>query len=89
MENNEELALEVIETTEEIVNTSSKQNAIKTTAGVGLVVLGGIATYKYVYKPIKAKRKAKKEQKTINEDVIIDDEIVSDESTFDEEIEEE
>ncbi len=79
METNEKMALEVIETTEvmeateEIVNASSG-NLLKATAGVGLVVLGGVVAYKYLYKPMKAKFEAKTE--TQENETVVDDEIV-------------
>ncbi len=78
METNENMALEVIETTEvmdtaeEIVNASSG-NLLKTTAGIGLVVLGGVVAYKYLYKPMRAKFIAKKE--TQENETVGDDEI--------------
>lgn len=52
---------EVIEVTEEIATASSRKG-IKVAVGVGLVVLGGVAAYKYIIKPMVAKIKAKKEQ---------------------------
>lgn len=60
---------EVIETTEEIVNASSGKG-FKVAAGVGLTVVGGVAAYKYVVKPIMAKIKARKEQQ--EEDKVAD-----------------
>lgn len=60
---------EVIETTEEIVNASSGKG-FKVAAGVGLAVFAGVATYKYVVKPIMAKIKTKKEQQ--GEDNVVD-----------------
>ena len=71
---------EIMETTtEEIAKMSSEKN-VNISAGIGLVVLvgvAGIAIYKYVGKPIIAKMKAKKEQKIIDtsfEDLNIDHE---------------
>ncbi len=93
METNENMALEVIETTEimdateEIVNASSS-NLLKTATGVGLVVLGGVIAYKYAYKPIRAKLKAKKEKQDI--EIVEAEEVVDtnnedvQEDTFDE-----
>ena len=56
---------EVIEVTEEIA-TAGSGNGIKMAAGIGLVVLGGVAAYKYVIKPMVAKIKAKKEQQRMD-----------------------
>lgn len=56
---------EVIEVTEEIATAGSRKG-IKVAVGVGLVVLGGVATYKYIIKPMVAKIKAKKEQQKMN-----------------------
>lgn len=68
---------EIMETTTEgIVKMSSGKN-VNISAGIGLVVLAGIAIYKYVGKPIIAKIKAKKERKIIDtsfEDLNIDHE---------------
>jgi len=69
---------EVIEVTEEIA-TAGSGNGIKMAAGIGLAVLGGVVTYKYLVKPMVAKIKAKKEQQKIDaefddyEDVEIDE----------------
>lgn len=52
---------EVIEVTEEIATAGSRKG-IKVAVGVGLVVLGGVATYKYIIKPMVATIKAIKEQ---------------------------
>lgn len=59
---------EVIDVTEEIA-TAGSGNGIKVAAGVGLTVLVGFVAYKYVYKPVVAKNKAKKEQQRINAEV--------------------
>ena len=56
---------EVIEVTEEIA-TAGSGNGIKMAAGIGLAVLGGVVTYKYLVKPMVAKIKAKKEQQKID-----------------------
>jgi len=56
---------EVIEVTEEIA-TASSGRGIKVAVGVGLVVLGGVAAYKYIIKPMVAKIKAKKEQQKMD-----------------------
>ena len=51
---------EVMEATEEVVTTKSGKG-LKVVLGIGLAVLAGKAISKYIIKPIKAKRKAKKE----------------------------
>ena len=56
---------EVIEVTEEIATASSRKG-LKVAVGVGLVVLGSVAAYKYVIKPMVAKIKAKKEQQKMD-----------------------
>jgi len=56
---------EVIEVTEEIATASSRKGN-KVAVGVGLVVLGGVAAYKYIIKPMVAKIKAKKEQQKMD-----------------------
>jgi len=56
---------EVIEVTEEIATAGSRKG-FKVAVGIGLAVLGGVAAYKYVIKPIVAKIKAKKEQQKID-----------------------
>lgn len=58
---------EVIEVTEEIA-TAGSGNGIKMVAGIGLAVLGGVAAYKYLIKPMVAKIKAKKEQQAMEEE---------------------
>ena len=64
---------EVIEVTEEIA-TASSGNGIKMAAGIGLVVLGGVAAYKYIVKPMVVKIKAKKERQAMEEEFVkIDD----------------
>lgn len=56
---------EVIEVTEEIATAGSRKG-IKMVVGIGLVVLGGVAAYKYIIKPIATKIKTKKEQQKID-----------------------
>ena len=66
MDTNEIMVNEdVIEVTEEIATAGSRKG-IKVAVGVGLVVLGGVATYKYIIKPMVAKIKAKKEQQMMD-----------------------
>jgi malate synthase len=56
---------EIIEMTEEIATAGSRKG-IKVAVGVGLAVLGGVAAYKYIIKPMVAKIKAKKEQQRMD-----------------------
>lgn len=68
METNEIMVNEeVIETTEVIVGAGSGKG-FKVSAGIGLAVIGGVVTYKYLVKPLMAKIKAKKEQEAIDVD---------------------
>lgn len=66
METNEIMNNEVIETTEEIVKTTSGK-VLKCVSEIGLVVACGFVAYKYIAKPIVNKLKTKKEEKTIYE----------------------
>ena len=59
---------EVIEVAEEVVNVGNGKG-FKVAAGVGLAGLGGFAIYRFVVKPLLAKRKAKKEQRLADESV--------------------
>lgn len=64
---NEEIMLnEFIEDTTDEIATASSGKGFKVAAGVGLTVLVGVISYKYVIKPVIAKIKAKKEQQRIN-----------------------
>lgn len=67
--NNDEIMVneDVIEVTEEIA-TADFGKGFKVAAGVGLTALGGFVAYKYVFKPVVAKIKAKKEQQKIDKD---------------------
>lgn len=72
---NEEVVGEVVEATE-IANCDSKKGLIA--IGLGLAALGGVLLYKKVIKPIRAKRKAKKEAKVIEadyEETIVEEEV--------------
>lgn len=72
METNEIMTNEeVVETTEEIVKTSSG-SCLKKVAGIGLAVVAGVIAYKYIAKPMIAKVKAKKDA------VLVDDEDIND-----------
>ena len=61
MDTNEIMNNEVIETTEEIVKTSSGK-ALKVAGGIGLAVIAGVVAYKYIVKPM-----AEKEETAIYE----------------------
>ena len=63
MMNEEIMVNELIEGTEEIA-TASK--GLKVAGIISLTVLGGLAAYKYVIKPVMTKIKIKKEQQMIN-----------------------
>lgn len=69
MTTNEEVIAEV---TEEIANTDSGK-VTKVIAGAGLVVLAGVAVYKFVIKPLRARAKAKKETDAVFADYEYDD----------------
>ncbi len=58
---------EVVEMTEDIIDNSGK--GLKTAGGIGLAVLGGIITYRYIVRPIVDKIKSKKELKNMSEEV--------------------
>lgn len=62
MENNEIINDEVIETTTDLATTGLSKG-FKVGLGVGLTVLAGGVTYKYVIKPVVEKIKAKRAQK--------------------------
>lgn len=72
---------EVVEVTEDIVNVGNGKG-FKVAAGVGLAGLGGYAIYKFIVKPLLAKRKAEKEQLWMDEDY--DNHAINDEEYFDE-----
>lgn len=69
MENTEIMNNEVIEATEEIVETGMSKG-IKVAAGIGLTVVVGVIAYKYVAKPVIAKIKAEIEQRKAKDNVI-------------------
>ncbi len=62
MENTEIMNNEVMETTEEIVETGMSKG-IKVTVGIGLAVVGGVIAYRYLAKPLIAKIKANLDRK--------------------------
>lgn len=73
---------EVVEVTEDMVNVGNGKG-FKVAAGVGLAGLGGYTIYKFIVKPLLAKRKAKKEQQQwMDEDY--DNHEINDEEYFDE-----
>ena len=63
MENEMMINEEVIEGVAEVDTGSSKKGLIA--LGIGVAVLAGVLVYKKVVKPIRAKRKAKKENTEI------------------------
>lgn len=75
METNEIMTNEnmenTIETTEEIVKSSSGKG-VKIVAGIGIAVLVGGLAYKFVVKPTVAKMKARKEEERMEEDAVFD-----------------
>lgn len=54
---------EVVENVEEIAKMDFR-NGVAYAIGGGIIVAGGIVTYKYLVKPMLAKHKAKKEEKS-------------------------
>ena len=62
MENTEIMNNEVMETTEEIVETGMSKG-IKVTVGIGLAVVGGVIAYRYLAKPLIANIKANLDRK--------------------------
>lgn len=69
MENTEIMNNEVIEATEEIVETGMSKG-VKVAAGIGLTVVVGVIAYKYVAKPVIAKIRAEIEQRKAKDNVI-------------------
>ena len=91
METNEIMTNEnmenTIETTEEIVKSSSGKG-VKIVAGIGIAVLVGGLAYKFVVKPTVAKMKARKEEERMDEHVVFDadyEEVNDEEESEDEE----
>lgn len=76
MENTEIMNNEIIEATEEVIESTGMSKGIKVTAGIGLSVVVGVIAYKYVVKPVIANIKAQIEQKKMaaEEQTIIMDE---------------
>lgn len=78
MNNNEIMNNEVIETAEEVIESTGMSKGIKIAAGVGLSVVVGVVVYKYVAKPVIANIKTQIKQKKIaaedEEKVIVVDE---------------
>lgn len=81
MENTAIMNNEVMETTEEIIETGMSKG-LKVAAGIGLTVIVGVIAYKYVAKPVIAKIKAEINQKKM---VAAEAEMYVDESDVSEE----
>lgn len=73
---------DVIESVEEVVETSG--NGLKMAAGVGITAAVGVAAYKWLVKPIIAKIKARKDKNAI----ILPPKEISNEEEVEEETEE-
>lgn len=67
----------VIETTEDVIETVDSCKAVKVVAGVGGAVILGVVAYKFIVKPIRAKIKAKKDD-TVETKVEVVDEVSED-----------
>lgn len=67
----------VIETTEDVIETVDSCKAVKVVAGVGGAVILGVVAYKFIVKPIVAKIKAKKDD-TVETKVEVVDEVSED-----------
>lgn len=82
MENQEivERTNEAIETAEDTVVDLEPGKTLKIMASVGLIALVGFAAYKFVVKPIVAKRKAKKLARIQAETSEVDDDFEEDDS---------
>ena len=82
MENQEivERTNEAIETVEDTVVDLEPGKTLKIMASVGLIALVGFAAYKFVVKPIIAKRRAKKLAKIQTETSEVDDDFEEDDS---------
>ena len=63
MNNNEIMNNEVIETAEEVIESTGMSKGVKIAAGVGLSVVVGVVVYKYVAKPVIANIKTQIKQK--------------------------
>jgi hypothetical protein len=50
----------------ELIEDTTKSKGLKVAGIISLTVLGGLAAYKYVIKPVMTKIKIKKEQQMIN-----------------------
>lgn len=72
MENNEIINDEVIEATTDLTTTGLSKG-FKVNLGIGLTVLAGVVTYKYVIKPVVKKIKAKRAQKAEEEEECFDE----------------
>lgn len=76
MNNNEIMNNEVIETAEEVIESTGMSKGVKIAAGVGLSVVVGVVVYKYVAKPVIANIKTQIKQKKMaaEEKMIVVDE---------------
>lgn len=63
MNNNEIMNNEVVEATEEVIESAGLSEGVKFAAGIGLSVVVGVVVYKYVAKPVIANIKVQIEQK--------------------------
>ena len=72
MEDNMIMNEEVVETAQEVVEKTYEKRGFKIAAGVGVSLIVGFLTYKYVAKPVIANIKARLDNKktTIDEDDI-------------------
>lgn len=76
MDNTEIMNNEVMETTEEVIEETTKNNSLKTGVGIGLGIVAGTLAYKLILKPIasnvitkfKQKKMTAKEQTTCNDE---------------------
>lgn len=69
METNEIMVNEdVIDLTEEFTTNENFGKSFKIGVGIGLAIIGGGITYKYVLKPVIARIKARKEEQDVKND---------------------
>ena len=77
MDNTKIMDNEVIEATEEVIESTGMSKGVKIAAGIGLSVIVGVIVYKYVAKPVIANIKTQIEQKQMaaaEQTVIVADE---------------
>ena len=80
--NNEIMNNEIMETTEDVIANAGMNNVINIAAGVGTIIVAGVAAYKYIVKPIAVKIKDKIDYKKKMAEIVEDDVIYMDESDF-------